>query len=143
MNGSSIEVPITPAMMDVQFSSMIKSVEYFMKASGQTINDTPTIVSFQDAVLRAKLTAEENNETLEAWEDENKVEILDGLCDQLYVLLGSILTYGMQDIFIKAFARVCDNNNSKAVDGKVIRNDEGKILKPDGFVPVDLSDLIK
>ena len=31
---------------------------------------------------------------------------------------------------------------TKVIDGKVIRNEHGKILKPEGFQPVDLTDLV-
>jgi predicted HAD superfamily Cof-like phosphohydrolase len=48
----------------------------------------------------------------------------------------------MQDIFSEAFRRVHANNMTKFPNGKVLRNLEGKIIKPEGFVPVDLSDLI-
>jgi len=40
-----------------------------------------------------------------------------------------------------AFNRVAQNNLSKIVDGKVIRREDGKILKPEGYVKVDMSGL--
>ena len=37
-----------------------------------------------------------------------------------------------------------ENNMTKvSTDGKVLRNPEGKILKPEGFKPVDLKQLFK
>lgn len=40
-----------------------------------------------------------------------------------------------------AFNRVHNNNMTKVVDGKVIFRSDGKILKPEGYQPVDMSGL--
>jgi hypothetical protein len=85
---------------------------------------------------------EEANETLFA---ETPVEVLDGIVDQLYVLLGTIHTYGFSyEQITGAFARVHANNMTKVQpDGTVLRNVEGKIIKPEGFEPVDLSQVLE
>ncbi|TXI90893.1 MAG: hypothetical protein E6Q36_00570, partial [Chryseobacterium sp.] len=75
---------------------------------------------------------------------KNKVEILDACADQLYILLGTINAHGLQDLIGPAFELVHKNNMTKVgPDGKVLRNPDGKILKPQGFVPVDLTTLFK
>jgi predicted HAD superfamily Cof-like phosphohydrolase len=56
-------------------------------------------------------------------------------------LQGTINELGFKDLIEEGFNRVHKNNMTKGPDGKVSRSPEGKILKPDGFVPVDLSDL--
>lgn len=80
-------------------------------------------------------------EYLEATDDKNLIETLDAVVDIAYVLFGTINMHGLQDLFEKAFNLVHENNLSKIVDGKVIRNESGKILKPKGYVSVDLKQL--
>ena len=121
---------------------MINKVREFQKIGLQKVNDKPTVNEFKDCSLRFELAREENMEYISACYDGNKVEILDALVDQMYVLLGTINFHGMQDIFEEAFNRVHENNLTKFPNGKVLRNPDGKILKPSCFKAVDLKDLI-
>lgn len=121
---------------------MINKVREFQRIGLQKVNDKPTVNEFKDCSLRFELAREENMEYISACYDGNKVEILDALVDQMYVLLGTINFHGMQDIFEEAFNRVHKNNMTKFPNGKVLRNPDGKILKPEGFKAVDLSDLV-
>ena len=121
---------------------MINKVREFQKIGLQKVNDKPTVNDFKDCSLRFELAREENMEYISACYDGNKVDILDALVDQMYVLLGTINFHGMQDIFNEAFDRVHKNNMTKFPNGKVLRNPDGKILKPEGFKAVDLKDLI-
>lgn len=41
----------------------------------------------------------------------------------------------------EAIQRVAENNMTKVVDGKVVRRDDGKIMKPDGYRPPDMGGL--
>lgn len=84
---------------------------------------------------------EENDEYLDSAIKSDITETLDAVVDMAYVLFGTINAHGLQDLFIEAFNLVHENNMTKVVDGKVIRNEFGKILKPEGFVPVDLKQL--
>jgi predicted HAD superfamily Cof-like phosphohydrolase len=119
----------------------IKSVSEFHTAFGQTQFDTPT-VNANEAELRHRLMKEENDEYLQAVEDGDLVEIADALGDQLYILCGTILKHGMQDIILKAFDLIHENNMSKlGPDGKPILREDGKILKPESYTPVDLTPL--
>jgi len=121
---------------------MLNEVREFQTIGKQIVNDLPTINSFKDCELRYKLMKDENLEYLGACYNEDKVEILDALVDKAYVLFGTINFHGMQDIFSEAFRRVHLNNMSKFPNGEVLLDPDGKILKPEGFVPVDLTDLI-
>lgn len=40
-----------------------------------------------------------------------------------------------------AFNRVHNNNMTKVIDGKLIKREDGKVLKPEGYVPADMSGL--
>lgn len=119
-----------------------KKVAEFQTASDQTVNTTPSFIPNQEARLRMNLAIEEATETLDGNVELNKTEILDGLVDQLYIWLGTVNAHGMQGLIPEAFNRVHSNNMTKVVDGKVLRREDGKIIKPEGYVSVDLSDMI-
>ena len=128
--------------MDIR--KMAQNVRSFQKASGQVVNKKPTNLEVKEVQLRYDLMREENIEYQDAGLSKNKVEILDACADQLYILLGTINAHGLQDLIGPAFELVHKNNMTKVgPDGKVLRNPDGKILKPDGFVPVDLTTLFK
>jgi predicted HAD superfamily Cof-like phosphohydrolase len=128
--------------MDIR--KMAQQVRSFQKASGQVVNKKPTTLEVKEVQLRYDLMREENIEYQDAGLSKNKVEILDACADQLYILLGTINAHGLQDLIGPAFELVHKNNMTKVgPDGKVLRNPDGKILKPQGFVPVDLTTLFK
>jgi predicted HAD superfamily Cof-like phosphohydrolase len=131
----------------------LMQLEQFQTAFNSTFNTEPTLLDADNWWLRNDLMIEEVKEYADACKDENKVEILDALVDQMYILCGTIVSHGMQNVFNEAFKRVHENNMSKLVDGKPLINEEetehydaskpvGKVLKPKGYVPVDLTDLI-
>jgi len=121
----------------------LNKVRAFQIASDQVTNMEPTNLSLEEMNLRFHLMEEENEEYRGASLENDKVELIDSLADQLYVLFGTINAHGMQNIIEEAFNRVHANNMTKiGPDGKVIRNAAGKILKGPNFVPVDLSDLV-
>lgn len=84
--------------------------------------------------------------------EANEVEIT-GYCneEQQKVLLQilwsaaniSLTTWTTEEI-IEGFERVHKSNMSKLTeDGKVLRREDGKVLKSDQYLPPDLSDLVK
>jgi predicted HAD superfamily Cof-like phosphohydrolase len=63
-------------------------------------------------------------------------------CDVIYVI-AQYAAFLNVDID-SAYDRVHQNNMSKlGPDGRVVRREDGKILKPEGYEPVDLVDLIE
>ena len=115
----------------------LDQVREFMTESGQTIKETPTVG--RNGQVRFKLMQEENREYFEAVQDADIVEVLDALVDMQYILNGTILSHGLQHVFDEAYNRVHENNMTKRPFKK---NVLGKVIKPKGFKPVDLSDLI-
>ncbi len=93
--------------------------------------------------LRIKLLTEEVQEYAEAARAGDMVEILDALADIGYILAGTIINHGMQDIYDDAFDEVHRSNMAKLVDGKVHRRDDGKVLKPEGWQPPNLSQFLE
>ena len=91
----------------------IAQVQDFQKAFGQVVNTEPKIIDSTLAKLRYNLMKEENEEYLEAIYYDDIVEVADALGDQLYVLLGTILSHGMQHIIEDVLTEIHRSNMSK------------------------------
>ncbi len=115
----------------------LKAVAEFHKAFKQKDGKWPQPLEKSEYVLRHALMKEENDEYLEACEKNSLVEIGDALGDQLYILCGTILKHGMQDVIIDVFNEIQASNMSKlGPDGQPILREDGKILKgPEYFKP--------
>jgi predicted HAD superfamily Cof-like phosphohydrolase len=87
--------------------------------------------------LRFSLMSEENEEYLEAANNDDIIEVADALGDMLYILCGTIIEHGMQDIIEDVFDEIQRSNMSKlGEDGEPIYRDDGKVLKgPNYFKP--------
>ncbi len=87
--------------------------------------------------LRHRLMAEETEEYLEAALAGDSVEIADALGDQLYILCGTILSHGMQDVIENVFMEIQSSNMSKlGANGEPIYREDGKVMKgPNYFKP--------
>jgi len=128
----------------MEVNKMLEMVANFMKACDQGVNDKPVVQDQNTISLRYHLMSEENREYMVAGIQEDKVEILDALIDQAYVLFGTINAHGMQKEFIEGFRLVHENNMTKVQEnGKVLKDASGKVLKPQGYQKVDLRQLIK
>ena len=93
--------------------------------------------------LRIKLLTEEVQEYAEAARNNDMVEVLDALADIGYILAGTIINHGMQNIYDAAFDEVHRSNMAKLVDGKVLRREDGKVMKPAGWQPPNLSQFLE
>ena len=93
--------------------------------------------------LRIKLLVEEVQEYAEAARAGDMVEILDALADIGYILAGTIINHGMQHIYDDSFNEVHRSNMAKLVDGKVIRREDGKVLKPQDWQPPNLAQFLQ
>jgi predicted HAD superfamily Cof-like phosphohydrolase len=82
-----------------------------------------------------KLIKEEYHEFLEAIEDANDAEQLDACFDMMWVIIGYMKSRGWD--CEQAWDEGAKSNLSKidSVTGMVIRRDDGKILKPEGWQP--------
>ena len=127
----------------MEIKNSIEKVSEFMEACGQEVKNRASNVEDKTASLRYNLMSEENREYFVACLQDNKVEILDALIDMAYILFGTIASHGMTDEFIKGFELVHQNNMTKVQeDGKVMKNPDGKVLKPTGYTPVNLRSLL-
>ena len=122
---------------------IVASVLEFNEAFGIPKLETPGLGPDELIELRIKLLTEEVQEYAEAARSGDLVEVLDALADIGYILAGTIINHGMQDIYDDAFNEVHRSNMAKLVDGKVIRRDDGKVLKPEGWQPPQLAQFVK
>jgi predicted HAD superfamily Cof-like phosphohydrolase len=80
---------------------------------------------------------EENKEYLEAANNNDLIEVADALGDMLYILCGTIIEHGMQNLIEDVFDEIQKSNMSKlGSDGNPIYREDGKVLKgPNYFKP--------
>jgi predicted HAD superfamily Cof-like phosphohydrolase len=86
-----------------------------------------------DHELRVKLIAEESKEIIDAIEANDLIAAIDGACDLIYVVLGTMIAAGID---LEAFYAEVHRSNMAKVGGPV--REDGKILKPAGWTPPDL-----
>jgi predicted HAD superfamily Cof-like phosphohydrolase len=117
--------------------NQIEKVEEFHNAFGQDNGESPKTIHWSLAKLRHALMAEENDEYLDACARQSLVGIADALGDKLYILCGTILKHGMQDIIEDVFNEIHRSNMSKlGEDGNPVLREDGKIIKgPNYFKP--------
>lgn len=107
-----------------------KDVSDFMILGEQKISSDLNLKSEQ-AQLYMNLIKEEFEETTKAFYDEDLVEVADGLADMVWVIMGMCNSVGID--FDKVWKEVKSSNMSKFVDGKFIKNEAGKIMKPESY----------
>ena len=112
------------------------SVADFMEAGGQTIGQENAKEIDYDRWRYFIRTDAEITETRIAILDDNDVEIADGYADTIYAAMTGLLNLAGREKAERIFQAVVDANSSK-VDGSlgpVCRDENGKILKPQGFI---------
>lgn len=110
--------------------TFITKIREFMLAADQTVGTLNEEQSF----LYKRLVEEELDELAQS---KTMLEELDAICDVIVTLVGTALSLGYD--IEKAMHLVTDNNLSKCTNGRLLKRSDGKVLKPDGYVPVDLT----
>ncbi len=112
--------------------------EKFMQACDQSVDQ----FNEKQYIMYVKLIGEEHQELLEATLSDDPVEQLDALIDILVVTIGAIHSAGFdaegawKEVMKTNFAKV-DHDT-----GKVRKREDGKVLKPIGWVPPNLTKFI-
>jgi predicted HAD superfamily Cof-like phosphohydrolase len=112
--------------------------EKFMRACDQSVGE----FNEKQYSMYIKLIDEEHQELLEATLAEDRVEQLDALIDILVVTIGAIHSAGFDAE--GAWKEVMKTNFAK-IDretGKVRKREDGKVLKPVGWVPPELAPFV-
>lgn len=97
----------------------------------------PYIPSKKYKDLRRSLILEEVYETLDAMKNDDLVGMTDGIIDSIVVLLGTAVTYGID---VRPVWDEIHKTNMAKKDGAI--RDDGKRLKPEGFVPPDIKKIL-
>lgn len=115
---------------------MYNDVVKFIEACEQEKTD-------KNAELYQKLIREEFDEFVRDYFAGDQVGQLDGCMDLIWVTLGYCYMKGF-DVY-GAWAEVARSNLSKIdpTTGKVIKRNDGKVLKPEGWTPPDLKPFVK
>ena len=114
-------------------------VEKFMRAGDQPISKELSIDS-KEADLYVNLITEEYKETIEAFENKDIIELADGLIDMVWVIMRMCNSCGIN--FEKVWQEVKASNMSKFVDGKAIKNEKGKIMKPESYFKPNIKQVL-
>lgn len=114
-------------------TKVFTDVSVFMKACGQNHPHLPTDTDDDLSLLYKDLIDEEYDEFIEAFEQKNETEKIDACFDMLWVITGYMHARGWD------CEKIWDegaNSNLSKIDkktGAVIRREDGKILKPEGW----------
>lgn len=116
-----------------------EQVRKFMLAGDQDVIGTDP----NQAELYLDLIEEEIKEFWNAYHDNNDVEMIDGIADTIWVLVGYAHSRGWN--IIGAFEEVARSNMSKVdkLSGKLLKRADGKVLKPDTYSPPDLAKFVR
>ncbi|MCY4562022.1 MAG: nucleoside triphosphate pyrophosphohydrolase family protein [Flavobacteriaceae bacterium] len=123
----------------------ISLVTEFHKAYGLDNNKSPTISLSKEIVsLRHRLMKEETQEYFQAASKGDLVETVDALGDMLYILCGTIICHGCQDLIEDVFKEIHRSNMSKLDEnGNPIYRKDGKVLKGPGYSPPKLAEIVQ
>jgi len=136
---------------------------YFKVQQFNSLGGNLETITKQSLALQLDLIQEEYLETVEAFDNQDSTEFVDGVADMYVVVTGLIQKLERMGVNMKeAIDRVCDNNLQKfplyqdgwqdiipegcsvnTVDGRLVikKITTGKIMKPLNFKPVDLTNV--
>ena len=120
---------------------MYNAVKDFQQAFGQRVGDRPFLPSSHERELRMRLMKEEYKEYKKAEEANDLVNLAVELADIIYIACGTAVSYGIP--LNEVFEEIHKANMAKLIDGKVLRREDGKIQKPDGWKPADVAGILK
>ena len=113
--------------------------EKFMKACDQSTSKHDD----QQYLMYVGLIDEETKELEQALLDNDRTEQLDALIDILVVTIGAIHSGGFD---AEGAWKEAMKTNFAKIDketGKVVKREDGKVLKPDGWEPPNLKPFLK
>ena len=90
------------------------------------------------------LLTEEVGEMKDAIESMDQVEMLDAAADIIFVLAGIIEKAGLGEYMDEVMSEVLRSNNTKiSPDGEVVRDENGKIGKPEHYRAPDIPEAMR
>ncbi len=130
---------------ELTLQDTINHVRRFHDAFGIRNEEQPTgQIDAKTYLLRYKLMREENEEYLEAAGRGDLVEVADALGDMLYILCGTILSHGLQDMIGEVFEEIQRSNMSKLdANGKPIYREDGKVMKSNRYFKPEIARILE
>lgn len=110
-----------------------RDVLEFHEKFGVYTGNIPHVPPKETIELRRRLIREEVVELLEGIANDDLVKIADGLVDVVYVVVGCAIAYGID---MGPLWEIIQKSNMAKVGGTV--RDDGKVLKPEGWLPPDV-----
>jgi predicted HAD superfamily Cof-like phosphohydrolase len=122
----------------------IAAVEEFHQAYRVPAENSPKASLSIDIIeLRHRLMAEENQEYLEAAKEGDLVEVADALGDMMYILAGTMISHGMQNVIDEVFDEIHRSNMSKlGQDGQPLYREDGKVMKGPNYFKPDIQSIL-
>ena len=116
-------------------TNVFEDINKFATACDQA----PSVANYK---MYLDLIREEVGELEDAIADNDRIEQLDALIDILVVTIGAVRAGGMNAE--GAWKEVMDTNFAKIdpTTGKVIKREDGKVLKPEGWKAPELTNFI-
>ena len=95
-----------------------------------------------DLELKLRLITEEYEELVEAFNENDTVEVVDALADLIYVINGFAIYLGVD---LDQVVSVVHKTNMDKLDknGEPIYREDGKIMKPDGWEAPKIKELLE
>lgn len=117
-------------------------VKQFNKTFSLLSSKNPVLISKEESDLRYNLLLEELNEYKKASFNMDLVEVSDAIVDMMYVLYGFIIAHGLSDVIFEMFEEVHKSNMSKLENGKVLRRNDGKVMKGSEYFKPNLKQFL-
>jgi predicted HAD superfamily Cof-like phosphohydrolase len=131
-------------------SNIFEDQKEFMVACNQNVCDVTEENNYNEFFLWSKLINEGHSELSEAilnsfninrsMEEDPDVAIASEAIDLIYVTCGLLNNMGIDGQAV--FDAIHDANMSKVINGKVLKNKDGKVLKPEGWKKADITEVL-
>ena len=113
--------------------------EKFMKACDQTTGE----FNNEQFTLYLNLIREEYTELMQANAEDDRLEMLDAMIDILVVTIGAIHSMGADAEGAWKEVMATNFNKIDKQSGRVRKREDGKVMKPVGWVPPDLKPFVE
>ena len=121
--------------------TMFEMVSEFHTAFGQRVGTKPELPDANERLLRMNLMTEEYREYNNAEANNDMTNLAVELADIIYIACGTAVSYGIP--LDEVFEAIHNANMAKLIDGKVIRREDGKIKKPEGWQPANIEGILE
>ena len=131
-------------MSDV--NDMYEDLLDFHTVFDATINYSPVIPDRSTQMLRKELISKEFTELINALNRQDLVEIADGCVDLIYVVIGTMVSYGLplnllwEEVHKSNMGETFPGANGEPI---IVRSQSGKVVKPEGWCGPQIKRILK